>query len=391
MKDLEPISLSVVNLGHHDTVPVVVRHNSISILKRNSQFTSYSQYVNKNVVDIQLSYEKSQKKCCMTVVKKLFKNKSKRELSLACISLFKSIYSEFIVRMEKKREEGVSFPNTLYDIPSQTIKFDLLKLLRSQLSMHGADIFQQCLKIIREFYEVVVKNMSRSHRAVKNSNIIIDLKSFFTELASNTIRSEIKGFYELIRDTLWFATWMIENNLDTKDSGLTARMASNSFSRDGMDPLQMNLEFYRDNTNNDRNELKSYDSLVRSLLSMKICTHSLLNNQENLNEHLKLTTFSKSDLCKNAGLSNLMPYFIVNYYESVLSTRLSSLSEMESITTEILSNFLEIGMFSVSDLGPTEIPLLLQQLISMKEYHIAEKAVECIKPKNASLYFVLAM
>lgn len=58
-KIMKPISMSIIQLGKYDKAPLVVREDSISILKRNSKFTSYSKYINKNVVDIQLSYEKN--------------------------------------------------------------------------------------------------------------------------------------------------------------------------------------------------------------------------------------------------------------------------------------------------------------------------------------------
>lgn len=243
--NLKPITLSIIDLGENDRTPVIVRQNTISILKKNSEFTAYSQYINKNVVDIQLAYEKNANRCRLSVVRKLFKNKSKRELTLAFISLFKAIYAELIIRMDKKFEEGSSFPNALYDIPSQTIKFDLLKLLRTQLSIHGADAFDQCLMMIKEFEELVVKKSSKSHRASKISNILIELTPFFTEILSNTIRTEIHGFYEYVRDVLWFANWLIESNLDTKDTN-----------------RQLDLTYgYAGFISQDRSEMKSYDSL----------------------------------------------------------------------------------------------------------------------------------
>ena len=147
-KILKPISLSIIDLGQYDKVPVIVREDTISVLKKNSSFNSYSKYINKNLIDIQLSYERNPAKCKLTAVRKLFKQKTPRELALSYISVFKSIYSEFIIRVEKRLEEGSGFPHSIYEIPSQSIKFDLLKLLRTQLAKEGAKIFQECLKMI---------------------------------------------------------------------------------------------------------------------------------------------------------------------------------------------------------------------------------------------------
>ena len=58
-QNLKPVSLSIISLGEHDSVPILVRTNSISVLKRNTKFTAYSKYINKNVVDIQLAYERN--------------------------------------------------------------------------------------------------------------------------------------------------------------------------------------------------------------------------------------------------------------------------------------------------------------------------------------------
>lgn len=114
-------------------MPCIIRSNSISVLKKNSKFTSYSQFINKSVIDIQLAYENNKAKCTINVVRKMFKTKSKRELTLAFIAVFKATYSEFLIRMDKALESGSSFTSSLYEIPSEHIKFELLKVLRNQL------------------------------------------------------------------------------------------------------------------------------------------------------------------------------------------------------------------------------------------------------------------
>jgi hypothetical protein len=365
-----------VQLGENDIVPVIVRTNTISILKRNTKFTAYSQYINKNVIDIQLAYEKNPKKCKLSVVRKLFKNKSKRESALACVSLFKSVFSELIVRMEKKLEEGSCFPSALYDIPSQSLKFDLLKLLRTQLNMNGADMFHHCLLMLKEFQKYIIEDMGIIHNVSKSQKPLYDLSSFFTEMISNCINVETQGFYELIRDILWFTNWMVDSNYDTKEQLPTTQLELASI--------------YESDIANDRSELKSFDSMLRSLLALKVTTHSLLTNQNQLNDHLRNTCFSKSDLWRQIGLCNVMPFFIIQFYENIVSTRLHSVTEMAKIPQVVLLNFLKIGMFT-PDLHPTSLPLLLQLLMKMKEFDILERVISCIKEKNSAMMFLLAL
>lgn len=61
-KNLKPISLSVINIGENCSTLAIVRKNSISVLKRNTEFTAYSQFINKTVIDIQAAYDKNSEK-----------------------------------------------------------------------------------------------------------------------------------------------------------------------------------------------------------------------------------------------------------------------------------------------------------------------------------------
>lgn len=374
---LRPISLSMISLGQTDRVPCVMRHDSISILKENTNFTSYSQYINKNVIDIQLAYEKNADKCRLSLVRKLLKNKGKREKTLSFISLFKAVYSDLIVRMEKKFEEGSSFPSVLYDSPSEVIKFDLLKVLRTQLAVHGTSTFKDCLQLLQSFDKGVMRDFEKSHNASKSTHAITELTAFFTEMISSTIKEEIRGFYELIRDTLWFANWLVENNLHTSEKEATGH-----------------LEFAIEDQNQpllDRAELRSYDSLCRSLYCLKLATTSLLQHQSNLSESLKSCVFTARDLSPTLGLNSILPCFLLTYYPHLLSTHLENLSYMSEITQTALRNFLSLALFNTKNLQPTTIPIILQMLVSFKEYSILDRCIGVLKERTPAIWFIFAM
>ncbi|CAI2363566.1 unnamed protein product [Moneuplotes crassus] len=369
-KVMKPVSMSIIQLGKYDKVPLVVREDSISILKRNSKFTSYSKYINKNVVDIQLAYEKNPLKCMQNIVKN-FKQKTKRELALSFISIFKAVYSEFIVRVEKRLEQGTGFPKSIYEIPSQSIKFDVLKLMRSQLSKSGHTIFQQCLKMLREISELI----QNGYNGKNQNSVMVELTPFYTEMIANSLKIEINGVYEFMRDLLWFSNWMIINDLDLKRSG-----------------LKINEEDTHQSLHQrNRQDIKDSEVLLSALLSLKISTHSLLAHQDRLNENLKYTLFSKTDVDKHIGLNNVMPFFISRFSENILSTQLESISSMQDIFDVVITKFFQIGFFVPDQAPPTYIPLLLQQLLHMKEFDILERAIDCLKEKPPALSFALAI
>jgi hypothetical protein len=339
------------------------------MLKKNSKFTSYSQYINKNVIDIQLAYEKNKSKCRLSLVRKLFKAKSKRELVLAFVSVFKSIYSEFVVRMDKALESGSSFTSSLYEIPSEHIKFELLKVLRTQLTMFGPDAFKQILELISEFSKILGEGIT----AETNSSVITELTPFYTEMMGNTIKSEISGSYEFVRDLLWFSNWLIDSGYDIRGSSPHDHLYQN----DIITP--------------DKKKIQNYDSVCKSLLSLKICTHSLCINQENLNDHLSNSSLKRSDLNKHTGFNDMMPFFIVKHYKSLLSCHLESISMMENIHEVIVQNFCNIALFNTDSLSVSFIPSCIQQLVRMKEFEIVDRAVSCLKHKNPALHFTLAV
>lgn len=194
-------------------------------------------------------------------------------------------------------------------------------------------------------------------------------------MVGNTIKSEISGIYEFVRDLLWFSNWMILNNLDTKERGISCQ------------PSDEYCLYHE----NDRKYMKERDVLLSSLLSMKISTHSLLLNQKNLNENLKFALFSKSEVNKNIGFNDVMPFFIARFYTNIVSSELESISSMQDIFSTITDNFFRIGAVMPEEAPSTFIPLIIQQLINMKEYYIVEKAVGCLKVKSPALSFALAV
>jgi len=259
VKNLKPLSLAVINLGQRDRVPVVVRQTCISILKKNTEFTAYSNYINKTVIDTQAAYEKNRDKCRMGIARKLFKNKSRRELALAFISLFVSIYSEFLNRLDKKLEEGKSFAQIVEmidGVPSETVKLELLKLLRSQLQMHGSSIFEECLEMLREFSQLVLVNNDGQLNILQTTSVLDGLTPFFTELMSNAISNEMSSFYQYTRNILWFTNWLVYHRLD----------AANTVESNQLD-LQLDYEKFKIQ---DHRELRSYESICRSMLSLKL-------------------------------------------------------------------------------------------------------------------------
>lgn len=85
-----------------------------------------------------------------------------------------------------------------------------------------------------------------------------------------------------------------------------------------------------------------------------------------------------------------MPFFVIEFYENIVSTRLHSVTEMAQIPQVVLLNFLKIGMFTPK-LHPTSLPLLLQLLVRMREFDLLERVISCIKEKNSAMMFLLAL
>ena len=287
--------------------------------------------------------------------------------------MYKSIYSEFITRVEKRLEEGSGFPNSLFEIPSQTIKFDLLKLLRTQLMKDGANTFQECLKMSEEIRRMITNGKD----GYSQNTPITELTSFYTEMVGNTIKSEISGLYDFLRDLLWFSNWLIINNLDTKETTILGQ-------------ADLTME-YGSIIDRDRKELKEKDDLLSALLCLKISTHSLLFNQERSNDHLKMVLFQKFEVNKSLGLNDVMPFFITKFYTNIVSSHLESLSSIQNVFEVVILNFFKFGMYLPATATSYFVPTIIQKLLNMKEYDIVEKAVGCLKVKTPALSFALAL
>lgn len=216
----------------------------------------------------------------MFVSRSFFKNHQVRYAQIT--ALFISIYSEFITRVDKKIEKGNSFKQIIEMIdstPSETIKYELLKLLRSHLQVNGSAIFMNLLDILLNYKKCIFDKYETYYQIEQSNEPLYHLTSFFTNLFSGCVSSEIKSHYELIRNVLWFANWLVYNKFDT------ARLEDND------EVYDIEQEIGRLNIQDNR-ELRFHEDMLRSVFCLKFCTNSVLGVQESLNEHLRHVTFS---------------------------------------------------------------------------------------------------
>ena len=351
-KNLKPISLSYINIGENNSALVVIRRNSISILKRNTEFTAYSQYINKTMIDIQASFDKNPDKWRMYLVKNFLRNKTIREKTLSFVALMKLVYSELIVTMDKRFEWGFDFPKELYNKPSQHMKFELLSLLRSQLTIHGGKmIFEEWLQMLNEFEFMIQKTIQPNSRFSKSISQNCDIGSFFTQMLASNAQSEIKCLYEFNRDVLWFVNWMIKEDLDDKDF-LKYLTDPNPFSK------TRECEGY---INRNRKEVKHFEQIWRSLLWISILSRSDAFMYDQIIDYLSLMRIEEPI----GSIVNINEYFF--------------------------ASFIILGLFSWDSLEPTTIPLLIKQQIQRKQYFILERALLSLKERNPALNFALAI
>lgn len=289
----------------------------------------------------------------MYLVKKLFKHKSPREMALSFISLMKSAYSELIVTMDRKFEEGRSFPSELYDKPSEHLKFELLSVLRSQLNMYGPKvIFDESLRLLSEVEALISSAARGSQRVERDRTLNFEPTQFFTEMLASSLAAEINGLYEYTRDILWFAHWMIRENLDDKPDSFGAEDSQ----RSAFDP-----DFRAIDANKKRKELKAHEAVCRALLCLSICVRGGL--------------FQKETVTQILGCMRTFKTF----------------EHLRDINESIFVNFLNTCMFSPGHIMPTAVPMVIKQLIRMKEFRLLERSLQSLKNRNAGLNFVLAV
>lgn len=183
--------------------------------------------------------------------------------------------------------------------------------------MYGPDAFRQILELVSEFSKILGEGVTTE----MNSNVITELTPFYTEMIGNTIKSEISGSYEFVRDLLWFSNWLIDSKYELKKS-----FTGDNYSQEDFETP-------------DIRKIKNFDSVLRSLMSLRICTHSLCINQESLNEHLSNTSMKRSDLNQQTGFNDLMPFFVAKHYKSIFSCHLENISMMANVHEVIVQNF----------------------------------------------------